>query len=285
MEERGEVKEKEKVISFSVLMSIYKGDNPAYLRESLESIANQTLLPNEVVLVLDGPVGENLENVIANYQQRYKNKFLIKIVRLNENKGLGEALRIGLKHCTNEIVARMDADDVSLPNRFETQIDYLLKKNLDIVGSYIDEYDENLRKKIATRKVPTAHRNIVRLSRYRNPFNHMTVIFRKKSVERAGSYIPLLYFEDYYLWLRVIKGGARCGNVPIPLVKARTGRSMLKRRSGIKYLRSELKFLIRAYRERLIGIHHLLLNLMLRIPLRLIPLWLLEKVYYNFLRR
>ena len=216
---------------FSVLMSVYDKEKPEYLDLALESILiNQTLLPDEVVLVCDGKLTDELELVISKYEKEFPD--VLKVYRLKENIGLGKALNYGLKKCSYDWVARADSDDVCLKNRFEKQIDFL-KENpqIDIISSSIDEFDDDWRKPKRRKNMPSAHQKIVEMAKFRNPMNHMAVVFRKKIILDAGSYQHLPYAEDYYLWVRAICNGARLANIREPLVRARVGNGMAERRS------------------------------------------------------
>ena len=155
-------------------MSVYYKENPSYLDDSLDSIFNQTLKPNEVVLVEDGPLNEELDNVINKYKNKHE---CFKIVKLKENMGLGKALNEGLKYCQYEYVARMDSDDISIPNRFEKQISYLEQHpEIDMLGSNIAEYDEKMTTITGHRIVPENNNEILKMMKKRNPFNPMSVI-------------------------------------------------------------------------------------------------------------
>ena len=229
---------------FSVLISVYYKEIPRYLDRALQSITDdQVLKPNEIVLVKDGPLTKELDEVIEKYQKRYPNLF--KIVALEKNYGLGKALNIGLKNCTYELVARMDGDDISKPERFKKQID-IFKENpdLDILGSWIDEFIEKDGEiKIRSiRKVPETNEEIYQKLKSICAFNHPTVMYRKTKIIEVGSYSQEFALEDYYLWIRLAISGANMYNLQESLLEFKITEGTSKRRGGLKLLKSDIKF-------------------------------------------
>lgn len=219
-------------MDFSVLMSVYIKEKPEYLEECLKSLDNQTLKANEIVIVQDGPITDELKEVLNKYKAL---GLPIKDVILAENQGLGIALSYGIKECSNEIVARMDTDDIAIPTRFEKQIKFLVDNNLDVCSSHIKEFEDNPENIIATRMVPLTHEEILKYQKKRSAFNHMAVMFKKSSVLKAGNYKNCPLMEDDMMWVDMILSGARCGNMDDYLVIARTNSSMIDRRGGYKY--------------------------------------------------
>jgi glycosyltransferase involved in cell wall biosynthesis len=219
----------------SVLMSVYAGTRPCELKEALESLVEQTAPATEVVVVKDGAVQAATDSVLTGYSE----KLPIKLVALNKNQGLATALNTGLRHCTHQWVARFDSDDVCLPNRFEAQASLIRTEKVDIIGSNIEEFQDNAEHPVAMRKVPTRHRHIQRYALKRNPFNHMSVCYRRDSVMHVGGYPNVPLMEDYALWLLLIASGARMYNMRCPLVRVRVGGGMYARRGGITLLKSE----------------------------------------------
>lgn len=215
-------------LSYSVLISVYYKENPIYFQTAIESIFCQTLAPSEVVLVIDGPLTNELNLIISSCKNP-----LLKIVTLPNNKGLSYALNIGLKHCSNELIARMDTDDICLPERFEKQVRFLQSHpEIDIVGSYaikIDEHGNNLNELI---KVPIEHEDIMRLI-WTCPMNHPTVMFRKDKILLAGSYNPNAgpRQDDYDLWFRCAAKGLHFANLPEPLLNYRFFADSIKKNS------------------------------------------------------
>lgn len=223
---------------FSVLMSVYYREEPEFLRLALESnLEKQSLIPDEMVLVCDGPLTEELDKTIAEFEKRYPD--ILKVFRLEKNGGLGNALNFGLERCSYDWVARSDSDDICHPDRFRLQLEFLENNpDVDIISSYIDEFDEDWTCPVHKKKMPTDHDGIVNMAKFRNPINHMSAMFRKKAVTDVGSYQHLPYVEDYYLWVRAIVNGARLANVPEYLVHARIGNGMVKRRGNRAYIGS-----------------------------------------------
>ncbi len=269
-------------VPFSVLMSLYFKESPEFLKEALASLTRQTRPASQVVMVLDGPVGENLETVL----ESFKDLLPITLVRLPENRGLAKALNAGLPHCLEAWVARFDTDDICEPDRFERQWAFLeAHPETDILGGPILEFDESPEAPYALRQVPRSHEEIVKFAKRRNPFNHMTVTFRKAVVAQAGGYPDEHLYEDYALWVRLIQAGCRCANLDLPPVRARAGRTMANRRGGWKYLRSEWRVQSRFRREGFISRPELLLNMLIRGAVRLAPGFLRAWTYSALIRK
>lgn len=224
-------------MTFSVLMSVYDKENPKYFDLALESnLINQTTVPTEMILVCDGQLNQELDDVINKYEKIFPD--VLKVHRLKKNVGLGQALNIGLEKCSCEWIARSDSDDICAPNRFEKQLEYAISFNVDIVGSDIDEFDEDWSKPIRVKRMPCLHDEILKMAKSRNPINHMSVMFKKDKITDCGSYQHLPYAEDYYLWVRAINHGAIFANIDECLVHARVGNGMEKRRGNKAYISS-----------------------------------------------
>jgi len=225
-------------VKVSTLMSVYVNENQDYLKISMDSILeNQTKRPDEFVLVCDGPLTDQLEEVISEYCKRYEGIF--KVVRLEENQGLGKALRFGLSKCSNEIIIRADSDDACIPERIEIQVDYLTKHpEIAAVSSYVDEFDEDWNAPKNVKTLPLEPEQLKKMVKFRNPLNHMAVAFRKSAVLDVGSYRHMPCIEDYDLWARLVAKGYKLANVDKVLVHARVGNGMIKRRSNRQYITS-----------------------------------------------
>lgn len=238
---------------FSVLISVYKNDNPDFIRDAINSISvNQTLQPSEIILVVDGPVGENINQTLTELNNRVS---YLKIIRLDKNMGLGLALNIGLSHTNNEFVARMDSDDIAAPDRCEKQIKFLSdNKDIDIVGGQISEFIGNESNIVGKRIVPCNSNDIEIYLKSRCPFNHMTIMGRKSKILEAGNYLDLHFNEDYYLWIRMYEKGCKFANLPDTLVKVRVGKEMYARRGGWKYFKSEKWLQDYMLRKRIISL-------------------------------
>lgn len=270
-------------MEFSVLISIYKNEKGEYFKAALESIVNQTLKPNEIVIVKDGPIGIELDSIIEELSSVYDGK--LNVVSLDKNVGLGLALNVGIEKCTYEIIARMDSDDICVKDRFEKQInEFILDKDLDVVGSNINEFYTSIDKVKAIKKVPEFQEEIFKYAKRRNPMNHMTVMFKKNSVVKAGNYMHMLYCEDYYLWARMLMAGCKFKNIQTPLVFARTGLDMYKRRGGKIYIKSEYNLQKSLNNIGLINIIQCYINIIMRSFPRLIPNKLREIIYLKLLR-
>ncbi len=223
---------------FSLLMSTYAGDDPGFLREAFDSsVREQTRPPAEVVLVQDGPVPPELADAID--ELAASSPVPVKHVVMDANVGLGPALDAGLEACSHEIVARMDADDVSLPERFADQLP-VVEAGADIVGSGLLEFGSSVNDIVGRRTPPTDPDEIRRVIRFRDPFNHPTVVYRRSAVVAAGGYSDMALMEDYLLFTRMVEGGARPANLAEPLVCYRVGAGAYARRGGRQLLRSEL---------------------------------------------
>ncbi|MBO4693925.1 MAG: glycosyltransferase [Clostridia bacterium] len=226
------------VRDFSVLMAVYYKENAQYFDLALNSIfEKQTVKPSEFVLVCDGPLGEDLNGVIEKYQSEYPEVF--RVYRTEKNQGLGNALNYGLERCSHNLVARADSDDVCCENRFEEQIKYMAEhQDVSVVSSYIDEFETDWAVPIRKKELPLTHKELVEMAKFRNPINHMAVMFRRDDIMEIGSYHHLLYLEDYELWVRAIIDGKKLGNIGKVLVHARAGREMLARRGNKEYIKS-----------------------------------------------
>ncbi|KAA0889511.1 glycosyltransferase [Pusillimonas sp. ANT_WB101] len=266
---------------FSLLMSLYEGESASNLDQALQSVAASTVLPTEVVMVLDGPVRAELKDVI----EKHAAGLNLKIVALSSNVGLGKALSEGLRHCSYDWIARFDTDDLNEPHRFEVQLELIEKfPAVDVFGSSVVEFVEEPDVVRAIKNVPETHDAILKFAKKRNPFNHMTVMFRKETVLRFGGYGNEYFYEDYALWVRMLAGGAQAANIREPLVRMRTAANMYKRRGGLRYARQELAVQYSFFKLGFIGPGRMLLNCLQRIPTRLLPAALREFVYLKFLR-
>ena len=263
------------MFQFSCLMSVYAKEKPDYLFQALQSIKDQTVCVTELVVVEDGPLTPDLYKVLDQFSE-----LNLKRIKLQQNLGLGLALKEGVINCSHELIIRMDSDDVANSKRFETQLKFLQdRSDIDVVGSWILESDDDFRTISSRRILPTDPNDIERFARLRNPLNHMTVTFRKSAVLRAGNYQSFIYFEDYYLWVRMIMNGSKLANIPEYLLKARTGADMLLRRNGWKYALQDLKLQREFLKLGFINKKRFFKNILFRIPPRLIPLFLLKIAY------
>ena len=269
---------------YSVLMSLYIKEKPEYLDTAIKSMIDQTLKPDEIVIVKDGPITIELQNIIDKYIKEYPNLF--NIVGYEENKGLGYALNFGLKHCKNELVARMDTDDISKLSRCEEQIN-LFKKypEIDIIGGDISEFIDFENNIVSYRRVPKSDEEIKEYLKTRCPFNHMSVMFKKSSVVKSGGYIDLFWNEDYYLWIRMVEKKCKMANTGTILVNVRVGKDMYQRRGGKKYFESEKFLQDYMLNKRVINKKIYILNVLKRFIVQIIlPNSIREWVFKNFAR-
>lgn len=266
---------------FSVLLPVYYGDNAIWVREALASIRSQTMQADETVIVIDGPLPREIDEVIAESDAILGHS--TSRVRLAQNRGLGVALQHGLEACRFPIVIRCDSDDINLPDRFAKQIQFLADKpNIAAVGGQITEFASH--QLISKRRVPCAATDVRAFSRFRNPVNHMTVAFRKEQVLSCGGYLDSPRYEDYYLWLRMLSAGKSIENLPDLLVYARTPRDFFRRRSGRELFLAELKFQRRLRREGLSSNATFCRNFLLRALPRLWPRPVVQLAYRALLR-
>ena len=221
--------------AFSVLMSVYAKDRPAWVRQALDSVLSNTVKPNEVVVVIDGPVPADLQVILTEFSTTYPQ---VKLYPLEKNGGLGPALAYGIEQCSNELVARMDADDISLPDRFEKQLAYFASHpDTAVLGGQIQEIDGDTLQPVAIRSVPTTDGEIKQYLKSRSPFNHMAVMYKKSAVLMAGSYGNYFFMQYYFLWAHMAAKGFKMANLPDILVDARVNDALYKRRGGWSYFK------------------------------------------------
>jgi len=265
-------------MKFSVLMSIYKKEEPKYFNRAMQSIWDgQTVKPDEIVLVQDGPLTDRLYKAIDEWKEKIGESF--KTVPLEKNVGLGEALNAGIKHCSYELIARMDTDDISISNRFEKQLKAFEEKDIDVCSAFISEFEDDENQIISYRKLPENHEEIVKYSKMRNPLNHVTIMMKKSILEKSGGYKHMLWMEDYYLWIRMIMNNAKLYNLQETLVNVRAGSSMLVRRGGLSYVKAEVTFLNEMKNIGYLTTTEYLKNILIKVPIRLLPKGLLKSVY------
>ena len=266
---------------FSVSICVYGGDNPAYFDIAMQSIFNQTLKPDEVVLVVDGPVGDDINSVIEKYQCE-----ILKVIRLEKNVGLGIARNISLENCSHNLIALMDSDDISVPERFEKQIKCFEKDDsISLVGGQISEFIDTADNVVGVRKVPLGDSEIKEYMKKRCPINHVSVMLKKDDINKAGGYLDWYYNEDYYLWIRMVLKGLNFANVPDVLVNVRVGNEMYQRRGGMKYFKSEAGIQKLMLDNKLISFPRYFINVSERLILQvLMPNWLRGIVFKIFAR-
>ncbi len=266
---------------FSVLISIYSKENPKHLSQALDSIIHQSLQPTEIILIKDGTLTSELEEVIVKFQKKYP---IIYSINLSTNQGLGKALNEGLKHCTYDIVARMDTDDIAKPDRFEKQIKIFEKyPNIDICSAWIEEFENDTNNILSIKKLPERHQEILKYAKHRCPINHPVVMYKKQAVLKAGGYDG--FPEDYRLWIKMLMNGAKFYNIQESLLYFRFSKNMIRRRGGWKYAIADIKSQIDFYKLGLFGISTLIYNILVRITVRLTPNYIRSLIYQKLLRK
>ena len=247
---------------FSIAMAVYKNDAPDYLRDALKSVIDQTLKPNEIVIVGDGPISEECKKAIEDMSHEAKHEGIdLVFLPQKENNGLGASLRLAVENCRHDYIARMDADDLALPYRFEKQMKCFDEDpDLSIVGGMITEFEGSPDNVIDKRVLPLDDNGIKKFMRSRCGVNHVTVIFKKADLLRAGNYNNEYRQEDYYLWARMIKAGCKFRNIPDIVVNVRSGRDQFARRSGGNYYRDHMEIFKFMRREGIITYPRLVYN-------------------------
>ncbi len=218
--------------TFSVLMSVYKSDDPGFLKAALMSTyEQQTLKPDEIVIVFDGPLTQELTEVLNAFAADKPD--VVKYLPQETNRGLGQALHIGQQHCTCDYIFRMDSDDINLPTRFERQAEYIESHpEIDVLGTDIEEFHEDINEERSLRSCPAAHEEIVRMSKRRSPTNHVSVCIKRSALMSCGGYEHHPYTEDYHLWVKMMANGCKFANMHETLVLVRVGNGFTKKRSS-----------------------------------------------------
>jgi len=267
----------EESAAFSVLISVYHKEKPKFLKAALISIWDKQILkPQEIVLVKDGPLTKELDQIVEDFKKNSP----LKVVSLEQNVGLGKALSIGLEYCKCDVIARMDSDDISNPVRFKKQFDFLLNNpNISIVGSYISEFKGDTSNIIGYRKVPLDSDKIRRFAKFRSPFNHPTVMFKKRDILDVGGYLSLLFLEDYYLWVRALASGIYAANIPESLVFFRMSDDVIGRRHGLFYMKQELQLANYMYKMRILNNMTYFIFVVFRAIPRILPKAFLKSIY------
>lgn len=269
-------------MKFSALISVYKKENPVFFKIAIESILNQSLMPSEIVIVKDGILTESLDAVIETFVLKHPDLFFI--VQLDENKGLGKALAIGVEACNYEYIARMDSDDICAVDRFETQIEFMIRNpTVDVCGMWIEEFGQEIGDIKSLRKVPELSADIWQMLKKRNPMNHVTVMLKKDSVLKVNNYEGMTSYEDYYLWAKMLKNGCEFANISKIGVYVRVGNNMIGRRVGLIYYKSEYVFFKKLYEMNVINIYRLVINMFIRL-VRFLPMPIIREIYKNLLR-
>ena len=266
---------------YSVLMSVYYKETAGNLYTAINSIWNQSIPTNDFVLVCDGPLTPELDSIIEQC-----NRPELNIIYLKKNGGLGNALNIGIKHCRNELVARMDSDDISRPDRCEKQLKaFNNHPEASIISGIVEEFSTSPDTIDARRVPPESQEEIIAFAKKRNPFNHPCVMYKKSAVEAAGGYQDFYLLEDYYLWIRMLQNGAIGYNLQEPLLWMRAGSEMYKRRAGWKYLKSQKALFDYMANHKFISKKQCLQNIFVRSVSSLLPNVFREYLFGKILRK
>ena len=269
--------------NYSVLMSVYYKENPFYLKQAIESIQNQTLKTSDFVLVCDGPLTKELDEVI---EEKKKEIDVLNVVRLDSNLGLGKALNEGLKYCKNELVARMDSDDIAYKDRCKKQVDLFNKHlQISICSGTVEEFSDDINNVEAKRVLPETNEKILEFAKKRNPFNHPCVMYKKRDVEDVGSYQDFYLLEDYYLWIRMLLKGYKGYNLQEPILYMRAGSDMYKRRSGLTYAKSQRALFEYMKQECFISNKQYINSCLIRSASSLAPNWIRRLMFEKVLRK
>ena len=270
--------------NYSVLMSVYYRETPEFLNQAMESIQTQTLSTNNFVLVCDGPLNSALDKVIAAKQREMG--MALDVIHLTKDGGLGNALNEGIKHCKNELIARMDSDDIAYSDRCEKQIKvFNSHPEVSICSGIVEEFTARPDIVDARRAPPETNEEIVEFAKKRNPFNHPCVMYKKSAVEAVGSYQDFYLLEDYYLWIRMLMAGYQGYNIQEPLLHMRAGDDMYKRRSGWKYAKTQIRLFKYMKDQDFIENGQYIQSCVMRSGSALAPNWLRKFMFEKMLRR
>ncbi len=271
-------------MEISVLVSLCNKENPKFLIRALNSIMDQTLKPKEIVLIKDGPLTKELDEVVDECLKKYPELF--KVYSFEKNMGLGKSLRFGVEKCSYDIIARMDTDDISKANRFEKQLGVLMANpDIDVVSSWMEEFEGVESNVIDEKRVPETQDEIYEYAKSRNPVNHPVVMFRKAAVLEAGNYMEFPYNEDYYLWVRMLVRGHRFYNIQESLLLFRSSEKTFKRRGGWKYAWQDILLQKEFRKLGLVTKYRMVKNIIIRVSVRLLPNFARELIYKDLLRR
>jgi UDP-Gal:alpha-D-GlcNAc-diphosphoundecaprenol beta-1,3-galactosyltransferase len=270
-------------MKFSVLLPVYIKDSPVFFSEAILSLYQQTIIPDEIVIIKDGPIQKEINDIILNFKNL--NKIQIVEFQFEKNVGMGTAFAKGVTLCKNELIARMDADDISVSKRFELQLEQF-KNNLElsICGGWLSEFEIDFNKSICIKKVPERHSDIFLYSKKRNPFNHPTVMFKKSDCIKVGNYMPKKYYEDYNLWVRMLLNNCKGYNIQDVLCHFRTNDDFYKRRGDKSKLKDEVLAIYEFYKMKHINFLDFISKLLIRVVFRLIPNYFRKLIYTKFLR-
>ncbi len=271
-------------IKFTVLIPVYAKEKAENFRLALDSILNQTLFPNEILIIEDGKLGDDLEEIVENVEKQYSN--IVRVIRLERNIGIGKVRALGVEECKYEWIAFMDSDDISLPDRFEKQIAYIKQhSDIDMLGGQVTEFDTTPENIISKRIMPLEHNEIYEFAKFRNPMNNVSIMFKKSLALKIGNYKIDYGFEDYEFIVRYLFNGYKVENIPDIIVNVRSGQWMMNRRQGLEYFFKYEYVCMKAFLDMgFISYWEFLRNVLLKFPLRVMPNWMRNLIYKKVLR-
>jgi glycosyltransferase involved in cell wall biosynthesis len=273
----------EKYPDFSVLMSVYKMENPEFLYESFMSILNQSVVPTEIILVEDGVLPQNLLQIIEKIS---KNCNALRVIKIEKNQGLGNALKVGTKYVNTNLIARMDTDDLCAPNRFELQLNEFMKnRKLTLSGGQVAEFEQTVSNIVGYRKVPIKYNDILKFAKLRSPFNHPTVMMRKDALLQVGGYEDFSGLEDYYLWEKFLSKGLLASNLSDVLVYMRVDSGMYNRRGGFQYWTQYCSLKRKFYNDHFINFEELMIGDLAMLSSILMPTVIRKLLYKKILHK
>lgn len=267
--------------NLTVVMSVYHGDSPELFQKAVDSVLNQTFKPAELIIVADGPVGEKIDEVLMSLSTNGS----IRIIRMTKNSGLAASRKLAISEALTEVIAVMDSDDISVKDRFEQQIHELSDGKTDVVGGWIEEFNLCPEDHGLIRKTPLDYDDIYRLGKWRNPINHVTLMFKKSSYDQIGGYSELLANEDWEMVSRMLVNGLIIRNIPKVLVHVRGGDDMIKRRRTSRQFWGEMKAFRLMYKSNYLGLYCLIMNILIRTMIRIFPQAFTAYLYKNVLRK
>lgn len=273
-----------RLLPYSVTMSVYGKEDAEFLEESIKSILNQTHLTNDFVIICDGELSHELYEVLHSAQETHSD--IIRVIRLKEHVGTAKAANLAIRLCRNELIGKMDSDDIALPERFEMQVRrIMLHPELDIIGSYIEEFSSDTGEKIAIRKVPLSSAAVLKYARMRMPFNNQTILFRRSAALSCGGYSDeLLRCEDYDFVVRMLMNGAVGGNIPKVLVRYRVTKDNLKRRRNLRNTKAFIEVRYRMLKSGFSGLLDFIIPCGMQLLLFALPSSLTGVIYKKLMR-
>ena len=266
---------------FTVVMSVYISDSPVYFVDAVNSLLNQTRLPDEIIVIADGPLGNELDLAVNNF----KSNKLIKILRLEKNCGLALSRKEAISKASFDIIAVMDSDDICTVNRFEKQIKLIEDKEAEVVGGWIEEFNKIPKDRGKIRNTPINYEEILSFGKWRNPINHVTLMFTKEAYNSVDGYSSEKYIEDWDMISRMLVKGIIIETIPEILVHVRAGDPMILRRRNMEAFKEEIKLFIRMHSIGYINLFHLFANILIRVVLRMLPVFAIKFIYNSFLRK